>query len=73
MYQDIYGGLAVKSKFYCNNFRKFYIQHISAIWILHLIADFCVKRKLLQFPTGIRIAISQMQRICNAGLPFLSD
>ena len=26
-----------------------------------------------QLPTGIRIAISQMQRICNAGLPFLSD
>ena len=37
----------VKSKFFCNNFRKFNIPHISAIWILHLIADFCVKRKLL--------------------------
>ena len=37
----------VKSKFFCNNFRKFNIPHISAIWILHLIAYLCVKRKLL--------------------------
>ena len=26
----LYFCLYVKSKFFCNNFRKFYIQHISA-------------------------------------------
>ena len=33
-------GPKCKSKFFCNNFRKLYNQHISATWILPLVAVF---------------------------------